>query len=154
MLDLGRPDLAWKIADKALNVWKTETDESYFTFEHFLAQTGRGAGWHQFSALSTPVMCWFSAYFKPGTATAGFEILIKKQQFAADNTGYEADLGFDDATAPHPRSILLCLNPTGNYTATFNGNKVELSELHKGLIQILLPPSNASGHLTVHPVSQ
>ena len=151
MLDLGRPDLAWKIAQKALDVWRTETDESYFTFEHFLAQTGRGAGWHQFSALSTPVMSWFSAYFRPGTVTAGFEVMIKKQSFAANNAGYEADLSFDQATAAHQRSILVCLNPASDYTVTFNGDKIESNDLHKGLVQITLPASNGDGHLVVQP---
>jgi hypothetical protein len=154
MLDLGKPDLAWKIADKALNVWKTETDYSYSTFEHFLAQSGRGAGWHQFSALSTPVMSWFTAYFRPGTATVGFEILIQKQSFVAENRGYEANLSFDKATAPHQRCILLCLNPSAHYAATFNGEKLESSTLHKGLIQILLPASNVDGRLVVRPIER
>ena len=56
MLDLGRTDLAWKIAERALDVWKKETDETYFTYEHWFAKTARGAGWHQFGALSAPVL--------------------------------------------------------------------------------------------------
>ena len=152
MLDLGRPDLAWKIAQKALDVWKTEADESYFTFEHFLAKTGRGAGWHQFSALSTPVLSWFSAYFKPGTVTAGFEVMITRQSFAAADSGYEAALAFDQATAPHRRSILVCLDPANNYEAFFNGSKLEVTSPHKGLIQIALPPANDDGKLIVKPV--
>jgi len=149
MFDLGRPDLAWKIAEKALDVWKNETDESYFTFEHFLAANGRGAGWHQFSALSSPILLWFPAYFKPGTVTTGFEVLIKKQSFAAQNTGYEAEFAFDKATAPHLRSVLVCLNPAGNYAAFFNGKKIESINPQKGLVQITLPPANDDGQLMV-----
>jgi hypothetical protein len=152
MLDLGRPDLAWKIAQKALDVWENETDESYFTFEHFLAKNGRGAGWHQFSALSTPVLSWFSAYFKPGTFTTGFEVRIKKQSFAADYSGCEAELAFDKATAPHQRSLLVCLNPANDYVEFFNGKKVELTSPHKGFVQINLPPTNDDGRLVVKPV--
>lgn len=151
MLDLGRPELAWKIAQKALDVWKTETDESYFTFEHFLARSGRGAGWHQFSALSTPVLSWFSACFKPGAITAGFEVRIKRQAFAAAFSGCQAELAFDRATAPHPRSILLCLSPANDYEASFNGAKLELTSPHKGLVQIILPPTNDDGELVVKP---
>ena len=149
MLDLGRPDLAWTIAETALELWKTETDESYFTFEHFLAKTRRGAGWHQFSALSTPVLLWFSAYFKLGTVTTGFEVMIKKQSFAAACSGYSAELTFDRATAPHQRSILVCLNPANNYEAFFNGNKLKTTSPQKGLIQISLPPTNDNGRLVV-----
>ena len=114
MLDLGRPDLAWKIAHTALGVWKGEVDESYDVFEHFLADTGRGAGWHQFSSLSAPVLKWFSAYFKPGTVTTGFEILINEQAFDPTFSSYAANLSFDDATAPHQRTMLVCLNPARN----------------------------------------
>jgi hypothetical protein len=152
MLDLGRPDLARKIAQKALDVWKNETDESYFTFEHFLAGNGRGAGWHQFSALSTPVLSWFSAYFKPGTVTTGFEVMIKKQSFAAACSGYEAELTFDQATAPHQRSVLVCLNPANDYAAFFNGKKVELTSPQKGLVEIVLPPATDGGRLVIKPI--
>ena len=68
MLDLGQPDFAYKIAHTALDLWKAEVDESYDCFEHFLIESGRGAGWHQFSALSSPVLAWFAAYYSSGPA--------------------------------------------------------------------------------------
>lgn len=149
MLDLGRPDLAQKIAKTALDVWTAEAGETYFTFEHFLADTGRGAGWHQFSGLSTPVLAWFSAYYKPGTVSTGFEVFIRKQAFSPLNRGYEATLAFDNATSPHKRSMLVCLNPASEYTASFNGQKLNVSRAYPGLIQIDLPPGNAPGTLLV-----
>ncbi len=149
MLDLGLPDLAFKIADKGLNVYKNETDESYYTFEHFLAATGRGAGWHQFSGLSTPVLSWFSAYYKPGTATTGFEVWIKSQSFNDDFSSYEANLLFDNATTPHKRSMLLCLNPSYKYRIIFNGNVLESESPYDGLLQFSLPPTNKGGILKV-----
>jgi hypothetical protein len=151
MFDLGRPELAWKIAQKALDVWRTETDASYYTFEHFLANNGRGAGWHQFSALSTPVLPWFSAYFKPGTVTAGFEVLIKSQSFAAEHAGYEAELAFDRATPAHERSLLVCLNPEHDYIALFNGKQLTATGPHRGLLQVLLPATNEGGKLVIQP---
>jgi hypothetical protein len=148
MLDLGRPDLAWTIAHKALDVWKNETDYSYNVFEHFLAETGRGAGWHQFTSLSAPVLNWFAAYYKPGTVTTGYEIHIKQQSFNSSCTHYEADLAFDDSTTPHPRSLIICLSP-GKYRVTFNHQSVEVASPYKGILEITLPATNEGGKLDV-----
>jgi len=149
MLDLGRPDLAFKIANKALEVYSKETNESYYTFEHFLAKSGRGAGWHQFSGLSTPVLSWFSAYYVPGTATTGFEIWIKNQSFNTGKSTFTADLVFDNATSAHSRSMLVCLNPAYSYNVKFNGKKIQAESPYPGLLQINFPNSNKSGTLTV-----
>lgn len=59
MLDLARGDYAYEIAKTGLELWKKETELSYNSFEHFMINTGRGAGWHQFSGLSTPVLSWY-----------------------------------------------------------------------------------------------
>jgi hypothetical protein len=149
MLDLGHADLAWKIADKALNVWKSETDETYFTYEHWFAKTARGAGWHQFGALSDPVLMWYDAYYKPGTVTAGFEVWIEHQNFNEDYSGYSADLSFDEATKPHVRSILLCMNPNFNYEVLINGKIAETKSRYNGQLEIILPASNKPCKLEV-----
>src|SRR5690606_28356712 len=67
MLDLGKGDFAYRIAETALNLYKKEVDSTYNCYEMFRLQTGRGNGWHQFSGLSSPVLNWFAAYYKPGT---------------------------------------------------------------------------------------
>ncbi len=149
MLDLGKPDLAFKIASKALDVWKTETDESYYTFEHFFAKSGRGAGWHQFSGLSTPVLAWFDAYYKPGTVTTGFEVWIEQQSFSNEKDSYEASLSFDQATAKHKRSMIVCMNPARKYSVLFNGDKAEVTSPLPGVLEISLPVTNKSGKLVV-----
>lgn len=148
MLDLGRPDLAWTTAHKALDIWKTETDYSYNVFEHFLAETGRGAGWHQFTSLSAPVLNWFAAYYKPGTVTTGYEIVIKQSSFNSSYTHYEADLAFDDSTSPHSRSLIICLHP-GKYRVTFNHQPVEVTSPYPGILEVTLPATNAEGKLVV-----
>ena len=61
LLDLGRADAAHCIAATALDVWKNEVETSYNCFEHFIVESGRGAGWHQFGGLSAPVLCWYGA---------------------------------------------------------------------------------------------
>jgi hypothetical protein len=152
MLDLGKPDLAFKIAKKGLDVYKKETDESYYTFEHFLAKTGKGAGWHQFSGLSNPVLCWFASYYKQGTVTTGFEIWIKSQSFNMAKTSFMADISFDKATAPHRRCILVCLKPSHTYKITFNGKVVASQSPYAGLLQILLPASNEPGKLEIKQI--
>ncbi len=149
MLDLGKPELAFKIAQKALDVYSKETNESYYTFEHFLAKSGRGAGWHQFSGLSNPVLSWFAAYYKPGTVTTGFEVWIKSQSFNKDLSSYKAEISFDNATTPHQRTVLVCLNPAFNYKTTFNEKNIEAKSLYPGLLQITLPATNISGRLVV-----
>ncbi len=152
LLDLGKADLAYQLAQKALDVWKAETDASYYTFEHFLAKSGRGAGWHQFSGLSTPVLAWFSSYYKIGTVTAGFETLIEEKAFNKDNTTFTASLSFDTSTKEHIRTLLVCMSPDKKYKAHFNGKKVNFSVLNAGLLQISLPASNTNGVLDVKPI--
>lgn len=149
MLDLGRSDLAFQIAAKGLDVYSREANASYQTYEHFLAQTGRGAGWHQFSALSTPVLSWFAAYYKPGTVTTGFEIWLEKPSFAPNFSGYQATLKFDDATQPHNRDLVVCLNPSHQYEVTFNGRKVPADRLFDGLLNVHLPSTNQGGELRI-----
>jgi hypothetical protein len=142
MLDLGRTDLAWKIAERALDIWKTETDETYFTYEHWFAKTARGAGWHQFGALSSPVLNWYSTYYKPGTVTTGFEVWIASQSFNTDYSTYQANFSFDEATKAHKRSVVVCLNPGYTYQVFINGKLITSLSRYPGLLEIELPVSN------------
>lgn len=151
MLDLGRPELAFKIAEKGLDVYSKETDESYYTFEHFLAKSGRGAGWHQFSGLSNPVLSWFASYYKQGTITTGFETWISNQSFNKEFSTYKAVISFDNATAAHRRTMLACLNPAYTYKVTFDGHDVEVASPYPGLLQINLPATNKGGTIEVQP---
>ncbi len=153
MIDLNRLDLAQRIAMKGLDVWQRETDASYYTFEHFLAASGRGAGWHQFSGLSTPVLSWFSAYFKPGTVTPGFETWIMQQAFNPAYSTYRATLNFDQSTAPHPRGLLVCMDPAHKYRVIYNGKAAAFTVVQKGLLQITLPAGNEEGRLEIMPVT-
>ncbi len=149
MLDMGKPELAFKIAERGLDVYSKETNESYYTFEHFLAKSGRGAGWHQFSGLSNPVLSWFASYYKKGTVTTGFETWINNQSFNKELSSYTADISFDNATPAHQRSMLVCMNPSFSYRVTFKGKNVEVKSPYKGLLQIILPASNKAGILEV-----
>jgi len=149
MLDLGKPQLAMQISKTALELFKRETDNSYYTFEHFLSETGRGAGWHQFSGLSSPLISWYNAGYKIGTVTTGFEIMLEKSTFNSEFSTYEASISFDDATKAHARSLLLCLNPSKDYEAWFNGTKIRVAQPYPGFLQLILPPTNTAGRLVV-----
>lgn len=153
MLDINRPDLAYKIAQTGLDTWKNETDESYHCYEHFQIETGRGAGWHQFGALSMPVVSWFNAYYKMGTITTGYEVMVNKADFNKDFTSLRAEISFDEATAAHERSIIIVMNPAGQYSATFGGKKIKINELKKGILQVELPAINNNGVLIVNNIS-
>jgi len=148
MLDLGEGDKAWQIAHTALELWKRETDLTYSTYEHFISSSGRGAGWAQFSGLSSPVLNWFSAYYKKGTVTTGFEIWIDKQQFGEKFSSYTATLRFDQ-TSTHQRCMLICMDPDNKYIVTFNKQSVKTISYHPGLIEIYLPENNREGILQI-----
>ena len=77
-LDAGRGAFARQIAETALNVWKNEVDRSFYCFEHFSISSGRGAGCCHFGGLSSPVLNWYGAYFRPGRLTGGFDCCITR----------------------------------------------------------------------------
>jgi len=149
LLDVGRGDLARQIAITGLKVWEKECEESYHTFEHFIIASGRGAGWHQFTGISSPVLAWFTSYYKLGRVTTGFEIWLSNEKMNDDFSGYEATLTFDDSSLPHERCLLICLDPNNDYQATFGGKPVKVSDPEKGQLQITLPATNKKGILKV-----
>ena len=78
-LNDGMGDFAVKIALTALRLWERETRAWYCCFEHFSIRSGSGGGWHHFSGLSSPVLCWYNSCFKPGTLSWGYDVLITAQ---------------------------------------------------------------------------
>jgi len=148
MLDLGQADFAFKIAQTALDLWKAEVDYSYDCFEHFLIESGRGAGWHQFSALSSPVLSWFSAYYRPGRLTTGFDTWIHRYEVESDHAALEADLEMR-ARLGGDTTILATMAPSHTYRARWNGNPVAARPAESGTLQITLPRNAARGRLSV-----
>ncbi|GAB3916734.1 MGH1-like glycoside hydrolase domain-containing protein [Mucilaginibacter boryungensis] len=152
MLDIGRPDLARQIATKALDIFGREVDETYSSFEYYVVKNGRGAGWHQFTSLSSPVLSWFASYYKPGTITSGFEIWINKQSFNTNNTNYTAQLSFDSSTPAHKRCFMVCLNPAFKYRVLINGKVSAFNSPYAGLLEIGLPATNTDLSIRIQPV--
>lgn len=149
LLDCGETDLAYRIARRALEVWQRECAATYNTFEHFIIASGRGAGWHQFSGLSSPVINWFASYFRIGSVTTGFEIMLSDQSFSNNFANYKATLTFDDSEKPHSRAVLLVMNSENTYRVFFNGRELPFESRYPGQIEITLPPVNKPGVLEV-----
>ncbi|WP_149524497.1 MGH1-like glycoside hydrolase domain-containing protein [Sphingobacterium hotanense] len=148
MLDLGRADLAKKIADKALQIYHLETSRSNHTFEHFLAENGRGAGWHHFSGLSMPILSWFHAYFQKGTLTTGFDIWVEQQEFSPTFDSLNAQL-FVASSDRHKPQLLVCLNPSHLYQVLLDGKPCFFEQIEPGLLTIRLPEGSGKHRLEI-----
>ena len=149
LLDLGEGEKAHQVANTALKTWEKECQESYYTFEHFIISSQRGAGWHQFSGLSSPILNWFAAYYRIGKVSTGFEVWISDDYFNEDHTQYQAKLAFDDSTTPHERCMIVCMNPEKTYRILFNGKEVKSRSYYPGLLEITLPETNKAGRLLI-----
>ncbi len=135
MLDLGRPDLAHRIAATALDVWARETDRNGDCFEHFSIATGQGSGWHQFGGLSSPVLNFFASLHRPGTLTTGLETLTTDRDFAADATSLRATL-HSVPGASAVMSVIACMAPGQHYQATIDGHSAPVADLGDGTLGI------------------
>ena len=151
MLDLGLPDNARKIALTALDAWKKETALTYESFEHFIISSGRGAGWHNFSGLSSPIINWWYAYFKPGTINTGFDAICIDAAFGEDNASLKTGLLFDKDSYGRSVTLIVCLAP-GEYKVTVGGKKAEFSSPWPGLLEI--PVKSAKGLVSLEIVAR
>lgn len=148
MLDLNRPDLAVRIAQTGLNVWKRVTDATYDCMEHFIPREPFGAGWQQFTSLSSPALSWFASLYTPGRLTCGFEVWVEKCRFRRNNCGLTATLK-STGTPGRPFSVLACMNPGARYRVEWNRVPASFTVLHDGLLQIQLPRESGPGELRV-----
>lgn len=149
MLDLGLAEKADRIAFTALKTWNAETSKSYQCFEHFLVQTGRGSGWHNFSGLSSPMVNWFTAYFRKGTLSTGFDTLVTSQDWNADFSSLDATLSFDRDAAGRNTVLVVCMAPSDSYKVTLGGKPAYYESPYKGLLYITVPASVKDAELHV-----
>jgi len=119
-----------------------------------MPQQKKGKDWHQFSALFDSVLMWYTANYKPGTVTTGFEIWIEKKNFNNDFSSYEASMSFDNATAVHARNMLICMNTNFHYQTYINGEKVSFENPYDGLISIKLPKTNKSCKIKISRIDK
>ena len=150
LLDMGQADAAHRIAQTALDLWRHEVDETYNCMEHFVVRSGRGAGWHHFGGLSSPVLNWYSAYHRPGRLTTGLDVWVESLAQAVDQGRLTATLSLHGPAHRTP-VIIAAMAPQGSYTATWNGAPVAASERYPGVLEIQLPAGRVNGQLIVTP---
>ncbi|MFZ6030934.1 MAG: MGH1-like glycoside hydrolase domain-containing protein [Chloroflexota bacterium] len=149
LLDLNARDFAARIAHTALETWKAEVDASYHCFEHFIVQSGRGAGWHQFGGLCTPVLLWYGAYHRPGRLTVGYDTWVAAQQFGDHHRRLDAVLEYHGAPG-HPFAVIAAMNPDrAAYQVTWEGQPVDFYERYPGILEITLDGNRPRGRLVV-----
>jgi hypothetical protein len=151
LLDLGATDAAWKIASTGLEVWKTEVERSYHCFEHFIVETGRGAGWHQFGGLSSPVLAWYSAYHRPGRLTTGYDVMVRASRFEKGGKALQASLSLCGQARHTPAVIVTLLAEVPRYRARWNDQELPVHARLPGVLEIRLPSGAGVGELSVLP---
>ena len=150
MLDMGRRDAAFKIADTALRVWRREVDASYNCFEMMNIATGRGGWYHQFGGLSAPLNIWVNAYYRPDTVTAGFDVWIAARRFAADNRQASLDFRYYGAHPAYTLIVVLAPADSG-YEVLLDGKPADFCERCPGTLEITLPGSCRGGRIECRP---
>lgn len=141
-LDAGKTDFAFRLAQALLALWQKECAQSYHCFEHFMIESRRGAGWHQFSGLSSPIVQFFASYYRPGTITTGFDTFVRKAKWEPGFTGLQATL---ESTRPGRTALLVVTSPDCR-TAQVSIPGARVSLRHPGAWEIQL---EAAGQFTL-----
>ena len=149
MLDNNLTGEAHKIAFTALDTWSRECGESYSSPEHFIIASGRGAGWHNFSGLSSPVVCWYHSYFCRGTLTTGFDVVVEKGEFTNEQSHYTATLRFEKDAVGRNVAAVVCLNPNHTYRATLNGKPLAIESPYPGLLYVSMEATRKPATLLI-----
>ncbi len=150
MLDLGRGDLAVRIAQAGLAVWKKVTDAFYNCMEHFVPRPPFGEGWVQFSSLSSPALSWFASLYTPGRLTCGFDVWIEDCRFIAEKKQLRSRLQGSGSSAQF--SLLACMPPASRYQVRWNGSPVALHVVQDGLLHIRVANGGGVGELAISAV--
>lgn len=145
MLDNGDGDFAFEIANRALEMWKDETDFTYNTYECFGIQTKRGGWFHNFGGLSAPICIWANAYYRPGTVTTGFDVWTDYQKTTADS----AEISFKYYGKNDKYTIIVTLDDSNDYSVKLDGRDIDFNSRTNGSIEITLDSSVKSGIITV-----
>lgn len=145
MLDNADTDFAFEIADRALEMWKAETDFSYNTYECFGVSTRRGGWFHNFGGLSAPVSIWANAYYKPGIVTTGFDLWTDYQNTTSDS----AEIAFKYFGNNDKYSIIVTLDDKYEYEAAIDGEKTEYNTRINGCMEFKIDGSVKSGILKI-----
>ena len=150
MLDNGESDFAFEIARRALDVWKREVEDCYYTFEMVNVVTGCGGWFHNFGGLSTPINLWTKAYYSPGTVNVGFDTYLDKTAWNPDKT--EAEIDFTCYGENGNSVLLIVMNDQKNYEILLDGMSADANERTKGCFEVRFNSKKGEKHtLTVSP---
>ncbi|MCI8624077.1 MAG: hypothetical protein HFG26_10520 [Provencibacterium sp.] len=148
LLDLGEADFAFEVADTALQAWKREVDHSHYTFEFLNIATGRGGWFHHFAGLSTPILLWGAAYYKPGRVTCGFDMLVERQEFSQDKRS--CLLRLRRVGGQTASTVVAVLSPEADgRTARCAGESLPLRMRMPGVAEITLPAGFTEGEIEI-----
>lgn len=146
MLDLGETSIARDIAHMALNIWKREVDDTYYTFEMVNTVTGCGGWFHNFGGLSTPINMWAKAYYSPATVNVGFDTFLEKTSFNEDNT--QAEISFTYYGKNKKFALLVVMAEGKEYIATLDGEEVDFRN-EDGCLEFTLSSSFKDTHTII-----
>ncbi len=146
-LDYNQADFARKIADTALDIWKREVDDSYYCYEHFSNHTGRGGGNHAFGGLSSPVLKWFNAYFRPGRLTGGFDLWIDAEDKKENKRTFKLQIDGN----PGDKCNVLYVEDMPVRQITYQGRNADAVSPRPGLWEITLE-KGSGGELSIEYV--
>ncbi len=146
MLDLGRGDLAYRIASCALDAWAREVDHSYYTFEMLNIKTGRGGWFHHFGGLSSPVLIWACAYYTPGTVSCGFDLWLGSQNYDAQSDSVTLTVTNHGG---RPGAVVVSLASPAGASAELDGAPVPLTVRTDGAVEFTVPAGVKNGRVTV-----
>ncbi len=145
MLDCGESDFAFEIAKRALDVWKREVENTYYTFEMVSVVNGNGGWFHNFGGLSTPINLWTKAYYCPGTVNVGFDTYLDKTEKNEDNTYLKVEFTYYGNNKNC--TLLAVMNDKAKYKAFFDGKEISINERVNGLCEIEYNAEEGSGHV-------
>ena len=137
-LAAGDAEFARRIAKTAIRILSEEAIESRGTYEHYSAVTGKGAGCFHFGGLTSIVLNFYNAYYKPGRLTVGHGTWILSQEAQVDG-GMRAVVEAMDGQAGI--AIYATGDACAKWTVFVNGEKVEAKAFDDGSIEIPLPAS-------------
>lgn len=137
MLDLGKQDEALRIAKTGLEVWKRETEATYNCNEVFPIKSGRSGGWHQFGGLSTPVIMWYSAMYKPGTFTVGYDTWVKQSEWKDNFSAFSSQIVVNGKKGDK-KTMWICMNENYKYNFFWNDKSLKAVEVEKGFWSVEL----------------
>ena len=148
MLDNGDTDFAFEIANRALEMWKDETDFTYNTFECFGIKTKRGGWFHNFGGLSAPICIWANAYYKPGTVTTGLDVWTDYQNV----TDTDAEIALKYFGNNDKYSLIVTLSDQNDYKATLDGKSIAFEQRVKGSMEFTFEGNVKSGVLKIEKI--